>query len=96
MHVFISWSGDRSRVVAGALREWLPLVLQTLDVWMSESDMQKGASWDLEIAQNLRSADEGIVCSTPENLRAPWILFESGAISKQVAKAGVCAPTCTN
>src|SRR5262249_31597399 len=26
----------------------------------------------------------GIVCLTPENLEAPWILYESGALSKTV------------
>jgi hypothetical protein len=90
VHVFISWSGDRGRAVAEVLRKWLPTVLQTLDVWMSESDIEKGADWDQEIAEHLRRADEGIVCLTPENLGSPWLLFEAGAISNQVKKARVC------
>jgi hypothetical protein len=88
--VFISWSGARSHAVAEALRGWLPMVLQTLRVWMSASDIQKGASWNSEITERLQVAKEGIVCLTPENLREPWILFESGAISKQVEKARLC------
>ena len=39
-----------------------------------------------------RNGDEceyGIVCLTPHNLESPWILFESGALSKRVAHARV-------
>jgi len=38
--VFISWSGPRSKHVASALRDLLPEILQDLDAWMSEHDMQ--------------------------------------------------------
>jgi hypothetical protein len=38
----------------------------------------------------LEKADIGIICLTSENLGAPWILFESGALSKSIDRARVC------
>ena len=90
MKVFISWSGERSHALAAALKEWIPPLLQSVDVWMSASDIEKGAMWDTTIAEHLSSADLGIVCLTPENLQSPWILFESGALSKRVRKSRLC------
>src|SRR5689334_3268326 len=81
--IFISWSGDRSKAVALALREWLPMVIQSVDVWMSETDIAKGSRSMLEVMQKLSAADFGLICLTPENQLRPWILFEAGAIAKQ-------------
>jgi ribosomal protein S27AE len=39
----------------------------------------------------LDSIEVGIVCLTPENLAAPWLLFEAGALSKKIGeKARLC------
>jgi hypothetical protein len=43
---------------------------------------KKGARWNQEISQELESTRVGIICLTADNLKAPWILFESGALSK--------------
>jgi hypothetical protein len=43
VRIFISWSGERSRDVASALKEFLPLVLHYADPWMSETDIESGA-----------------------------------------------------
>ena len=80
--VFLTWSGDRSKAMATALRDWLPSVIQALDPWMSDSDIAKGAGWNSEISKQLELAKIGIVCLTPENLDAPWVNFEAGALSK--------------
>jgi hypothetical protein len=90
MKVFISWSGERSKMIASALRDWLPQVIQAIQPWMSESDIDKGTLWYEEISQQLKEAKAGIICLTPENLNEPWILFEAGAISKTFEKAYVC------
>jgi hypothetical protein len=88
MKVFLSWSGSRSRAVAEALSDWLPQVIQSVDPWIS-SDIDKGARWIQEIASQLESMRIGIICLTQDNLSAPWILFESGALSK-TKEAYVC------
>ena len=84
MRVFISWSGDEAKHVAGALREWLPSVLQSVDPWMSEQDIAKGTRPLDEIAAQLKKARFGLVVLTRSNLTAPWLMFESGALSNKL------------
>jgi hypothetical protein len=81
-NVFISWSGPRSKSAAEALKEWLPLVAPTANPWMSATDIDKGARWREEVAAALDTMKAGIICLTPENLTAEWLLFEAGALSK--------------
>lgn len=89
MRVFISWSGKRSEWIASALRDWLPNVIQSLRPFISNRDIAKGVRGISMIAKELEEAKVGIICLTEENLQAPWILFEAGALSKVVA-AHVC------
>src|SRR5262249_14346074 len=90
-NVFISWSGERSKMVAAALYDWLPMVVQSARPWMSEEDIEKGSRGLDEIAKALEALSVGIVCLTPENLDRPWILFEAGALSKALSdKTRVC------
>ena len=88
--VFISWSGERSRLVAEALRGWLPFVFQTVKPWMSVTDAEKGSRWESEISARLEETKVGIICLTPENLNSPWLLFEAGALSKKLSESRVC------
>src|SRR5579871_1905939 len=89
MKIFISWSGERSREVAQALKESLPLILQYVDAFLSADDIDKGARWSGEIAAKLDACHYGVVCLTPENLDSAWIHFEAGALSKSVSAARV-------
>jgi hypothetical protein len=57
---------------------------------MSGSDIDKGVRWALDLANQLEGTKMGIICLTPENLTAPWILFEAGALSKAVNNSLVC------
>ena len=89
MEVFISWSGDRSEKVAEALRDWLPSVIQSIEPFMSASDIEKGTRWSAEIGVHLEKAQFGLICLTEENLEAPWLLFEAGALSKSIDNSRV-------
>jgi len=84
MEVFLSWSGERSRYLAKSFNEWLPSVLQYVNPFMSEQDIGLGTRWSTDIEDNLRSNNFGIVFVTPENIDAPWINFEAGALSKNL------------
>jgi hypothetical protein len=92
MKVFISWSGERSKEVARALRQWFPRVFQSVDPWMSEKDIMGGSLWLNEVMEGLKGAQFGVVCVTPENQDQPWIHFEAGAIAKQIDSRNYVCP----
>ena len=89
MKVFISWSGSVSHEVAMALRDWLPNVLQAIQPYVSSEDIDKGARWSTDISQELQESSFGIICVTAENLEAPWVNFEAGALSKSLDRSRV-------
>lgn len=82
MKIFISWSGERSKAVAFALKEWLVDVLLIPEVFMSQLDLDAGTRWSQRISNELETSNFGIICLTPENMNSKWILFEAGALSK--------------
>jgi hypothetical protein len=87
MKVFISWSGERSRQIACLLHKWLPTIHQGITPpYMSSADIGKGVRWAPNLAAELEGSNFGLVCLTPENLNAPWLHFEAGALSK-IAKS---------
>ena len=57
LSVFISWSGDRSRLVGEALRDWLPDILPLIDPFLSTEDIEKGAKWNKVISGALEQSD---------------------------------------
>ncbi len=83
MKVFVSWSGDASHDVAKALKDWLPNVIQAVDVFLSSEDIAKGSVWFHELGEVLDESAFGVLCLTRSNLGAPWILFEAGALGKR-------------
>lgn len=82
MKVFISWSGELSKKIAKELSEWLPSIIQSVEVFYSPDDIKKGENWDTRLTDELQDSKYGIVCLTSENVLAPWIHFEAGVISK--------------
>ena len=77
--------------LAGALREWLKMMLQAVDPWMSKVDLKAGGRWYPELEKELSQAVFGITCITRSNRSAPWVLFEAGALTTQVkTKAFLC------
>lgn len=89
MKVFLSWSGKKSHRIAIIFRDWLPSVIQEINPYVSSEDIDKGARWSTDIANELSDSTFGILCVTRENINAPWLTFEAGALSKTMAKSFV-------
>ena len=82
MKIFVSWSGDLSRKIAEILKKWIPCIIQSVEVFFSPEDIEKGDHWDRTISTQLSECKYGIICLAAENISAPWINFEAGAIAK--------------
>lgn len=88
MKVFLSWSGEQSKAVARALREWLPFIFPGSETWMSDRDLDAGVRWAEEIEGSLKGSNFGIICVTAGNRNSPWLNFEAGAISNNLSADG--------
>lgn len=84
MKVFASWSGGDSREAAELMKDWLPNVLQEVEIWVSSQDITKGDKWSSSLWASLTEHQFGLLFVTKTNLSSPWILFEAGALSKSV------------
>lgn len=89
MKVFVSWSGEASHEVAKALKDWLPNVIQAVDVFLSSDDIAKGSHWFHELSSVLDECEFGILCLTRDNRSAPWILYEAGALGKRFEESRI-------
>jgi len=90
MKVYICWSGEISKSLAEIFKEWLPGVIQAVKPYYSPDDITKGSRWNTEISKELEASQVGLICLTKDNLEAPWVMFESGALSKNLDKSHVC------
>ena len=61
MKVFISWSGEYSKQLAAAIHWWLPKVLNPVDPYFSDTDIEIGSRWYHSIVDNLEKSDAGLV-----------------------------------
>ncbi|MBQ0721375.1 MAG: hypothetical protein KBT88_09355 [Gammaproteobacteria bacterium] len=68
----------------------MPSVIQSITPYVSSEDIDKGARWSSDIASELDESAFGILCVTPDNIDAPWLNFEAGALGKSVDKSHVC------
>lgn len=90
MDILLCWSKERSNLVARALHEWLPKVVPGVNPWMSALDLDKGNDWFNQLHDFFSQARAAIVCVTPENVRSPWIYYESGQVAGRLSTNLVC------
>ena len=86
MNIFICWSGERSKALAGLMYEYMPRFIPGLPRPFFSENIAKGARWFDEVSDALDAADAGLVCVTPESLQSGWIHFETGALARAVRK----------
>ncbi|MDE7162827.1 MAG: toll/interleukin-1 receptor domain-containing protein [Clostridia bacterium] len=84
MKVFISWSGEFSKRIALLIKDWIEQCIQSIEAFVSDEDIEKGENWSARLTNELSNTNYGIVCLTSDNISAPWIHFEAGALSKLV------------
>lgn len=80
MKIFLSWSKNKSKLLAEATKEFLTNVLGNSVEFFFSPEMYKGTRVDNEIHKNLVSCDKCIVCITAENYKNPWLLYEAGVV----------------
>lgn len=89
MKIFISWSGEVSGKIANKLYNWLPKFDDRIEPFLSKW-ITAGKRSQTEIEKELFNSNFGIFCYTKTNLNSSWMLFEAGAISKNINKQFVC------
>ncbi len=82
-NIFISWSGEYSKRIAEELKQALEEdVFKGGDIscFVSTQDIASGEDWYRKIRTELQASKLGIMCITKENVKAPWLYFEAGAL----------------
>ena len=90
MDVLISWSKNQSREMATLFHGWLPKVVPGFRPWMFSKDIDKGKQWFDELQGFLSEATSCIIFATSENVRSPWIYYETGAIAAKKQGVLIC------
>jgi hypothetical protein len=90
MKIFISTSGTRSKRIGQRLYDFLKAFLHYSEPFFSDENITKGTRWFQVVSAELEQAKFGIICLTKENRANPWILFESGALAKNLKESNVC------
>jgi len=65
------------------------MIIQQARPWQSDKDIVAGGRWAVEIGRHLSESQFGIICLTRDNMLAPWLLFEAGALSKSLDASAV-------
>lgn len=95
LSVFVSWSGEASRNIAEALSAMLAAIFGSrVTCWKSYDNIKAGERWSDALDRQLDRSNFAIVCLVPNNLMAPWIHYEAGALSR--AKDLAVAPYCVD
>lgn len=84
MKLFISWSKSLSKSHARCFRDWIGKVFQEVEPFMSDQDISLGRKGIPVIEEKLNAIDFGVVFVSSENIDAPWINYEAGALSRAV------------
>jgi len=94
MKIFLSWSGNYANQIAEAFGDWLPQVIQSAETFVSSGDIKAGERWQSRINNALQNIDFGILFITKENKEKPWVMFEAGALAKNLEASRVVPVLC--
>lgn len=82
--VFLTWSGDESKLIAETLSSILSERFneKKINFFYSSLAIRNGEIWINEIMKKLADCCFGVVCLSSTNSNSPWLNFETGAIIK--------------
>lgn len=86
MKIFMSWSGDQSRLIAEQFRSFLTKIIQQSQPYISSKDIDLGSVWSHSILKEATERRFGLIFITPENKQSPWIHYEAGCLIKDLEK----------
>lgn len=82
--LFLSWEGDESKCIAKQLKNLMEgIFYPTLKSYMSAVDAPLGKRGVEDLSRQLSECNYGVCLVNKENVRAPWIHYEAGAIAKE-------------
>ena len=93
MRVFISWSTERSKKLAAAIKQLIRHTTTAADPWFSEEDVLSGRLAIADIFRELEEARHGFLCLTNETRERSWPMFDAGALAREVGRANVVPVT---
>lgn len=86
MKIFMSWSGDQSRMIAEKFKSFLVKIIQQSQPYISSNDIDLGSVWSRSLMQEAIERRFGLIFITPENKLSPWIHYEAGCLIKDLDK----------
>ena len=81
MRIFIGWSGETGRNVAGILSRWLKALFPDIEISTASDIMTGGINWHSALQGALKTADYGLICITKESVQSLWLYYEAGVLS---------------
>jgi hypothetical protein len=85
-NVFLSWSGQQSKMVAEFLKELIEDVVYGSKVYFSDKDIKTGEDWRASIDEAIKSSIFGFVIMTKENQNSSWLNYEAGSLASEFDK----------
>lgn len=86
MKVFLNWSGEESRRIAGLLRDWLPEILDAVEPWLAADTFGRSNHW-LEVnAGPFTKAGMIVACVTPANSGENWKSLDPSDFELSIAE----------
>lgn len=80
--VFLSWGGTTSRAIAKETKRWMESVIQAVEPFYSDRDIDSGSYFPSELIKPLEATNIGVICLTKECLDNKWVHFEAGNLFK--------------
>ncbi|QDT94178.1 TIR domain-containing protein [Gimesia algae] len=87
--VFLSWGGATSRDIAKETKRWMESVIQAVDPFYSDRNIESGSYFPAELIKPLEATNIGVLCLTKECLNNKWVHFETGNLFKGDTKSRV-------